>query len=129
MIDKTFPVTLLDGVHILKTPTYHGVALIEDSNLSLNADGIVRLTGLNITKILAALLTDSEPLDDRMMPAKVWTEAEAGRLIPADTRGDVQKAVVSLYVAYSTDEDDDSAAEEGDSTRPTSGRSHSAKKR
>ena len=130
MIEKTFPVTLLDGVHILKTPTYFGVALMEDSDLSLAPSGAVKLTGLNIAKILAALLTDAEELDARKQPEKEWTAAEAGRLIPTDTRMEVQTAVVALYASYFSTEDDEPAAEEsGSTTRPTSGRSRSAKKR
>ena len=74
-------ITLTDGEHVIKTPTYYALQLLDENGG--NSGSIVS----RLPRILAALLTDSEPLD-KGEPKKVWTVAEVSKLIPTKAPAD-----------------------------------------
>ncbi len=75
-------ITLTDGEHTLRTPTYYGLQLIDE--LGGNKGSMMK----RLPAILAALLTDSEPLDERHRPAREWGIVEVAKLIPLDAPAD-----------------------------------------
>ena len=71
-------ITLIDGEHIVRTPSYYGLQLIDEYGGNEGA-----LMG-RLPKVLAALLTDSEPLDAKGLPKRTWDPVAVAKLIPLD---------------------------------------------
>ena len=75
-------ITLTDGEHVIKTPTYYGLQLIEENGGSQGS-----VVG-RLPAIIAALLTDAEPLDDKGHPRKVHDPVVVAKSIPVDGTAD-----------------------------------------
>lgn len=69
-------ITLLDGEHVLSPPTFYALTLMDEYDVDFSDD----FKPSNVAGMLAAFLTDSEPFSDGK-PAKVWTPAEAAKVL------------------------------------------------
>lgn len=85
-------IRLLDGEHVLRTPTYYGLQLIDDLG---GNDGSVMGS---LPAVLAALLTDAEELDAAGNPMKMWHPVAVAKLIPMDKPIDDIWADVSVLI-------------------------------
>ena len=85
-------ITLIDGEHIVRTPSYYGLQLVDEYGGNEGA-----LMG-RLPKVLAALLTDSEPLDAKGLPKKTWDPVAVAKLIPIDQPFDALWEVVAELI-------------------------------
>ena len=85
-------ITLTSGDYVLKTPSYYGLQLIDEYGGNEGA-----LMG-RLPKVLAALLTDSEPLDAKGLPRKTWDPVAVAKLIPMDKPFDVIWEIVAELI-------------------------------
>ena len=81
-------ITLIDGEHNVRTPSYYGLQLIDEYGGNEGA-----LMG-RLPKVLAALLTDSESLDAKGLPRKTWDPVAVAKLIPLDAPSDMLWEVI-----------------------------------
>jgi hypothetical protein len=92
---KTLVLTLRDGDHILSTPTFATISLMEDNGIDLAA-GVNMGSAKVVCGILAAMLTASEPMTDGRF-SRVWTHEEAGLLIDASSMPRIVEVVAALF--------------------------------
>ena len=85
-------ITLIDGEHNVRTPSYYGLQLIDEYGGNEGA-----LMG-RLPKVLAALLTDSEPLDTKGLPRKTWDPVAVAKLIPMDKPLDALWEIVAALI-------------------------------
>jgi hypothetical protein len=90
-------IELLDGTHELKPPTFYALQLMSEYNVIFGTDDF---SPSSISGMLAALLTDSEPLVDGA-PAKVWTPTMAAKVM--DPGGESLEAVVNVVSTLLTE--------------------------
>ena len=99
-------ITLLDGEHDLKPPTFYALVLMDDYGVDFESTEPRSVTGM-----LAAILTDSERMVDGE-PEKVWTPTMVAKVIDPAKLDVVLAAVTELLLAAFPDPKEDS-------TRPT----------
>jgi len=76
---KRLPVTLLDGVHHLASPSNATLQLIVEDGINIS-EGFDFSDPKVLNTVLAAMLTAAEPVQNGW-PAKTWTPYEAGSLV------------------------------------------------
>lgn len=86
-------IRLSDGEHVLTTPTYYGLQLMDE--FGGNDKSIMR----RLPACLAALLTDSEPVDKKGLPKREWSPVQVAKMIPIDTPVDGLWEIVSELIA------------------------------
>lgn len=92
---KRVTVTLSDGKHLLTKPSFYALTFLADHGFNV-AEGVNPNDPRFVAAALAALLTDSEPVDSLGEPEKVWTPASAAKLLPIESMSDIADAVKSL---------------------------------
>ena len=104
-------IKLRDGKHTLKPPTFYALQLASEYGVDFEQTDFKYS---DISAMLAAFLTDSEPLTEDGTPVKVWTPTMAAKVIePADVSMVLQTITDLLTQAF--------PESSGDSTeRPTS---------
>lgn len=100
---------LLDGEHVLSPPTFFSLTLMEDFGVDLLSGAV---TAKTIPAVLAAILTDSEPLIDGE-PSKMWTPTMAAKLLRPSDMESVMGVVTDLLAEAFPEG-------KGESGRPTS---------
>lgn len=114
---KKLIVRLTDGDHVVSTPTFYATLLMEESGVDPGL-GIDLRMRTHIAVVLAALLTDSEPLDTHGDPQRVWRPVEVAKLIPADSVSAIQDVLRDLLTdAFAAEPQ----AEKRSRKRPTGG--------
>lgn len=89
---KKTSIKLKDGTHSLSAPSFYALQLMSDYGVDFDGGGIGYK---DISALLAAFLTDSEPLVDGE-PATVWTPTMAAKVINPAELDTVLEAVNSL---------------------------------
>ena len=108
-MEKT--ITLLDGDHVLKTPSYYGLQLIDE--YGMESTSIMA----SLPTAIAALLTDSEPLDAKGMPSRTWYPVQVAKLIPTDSKSEDLWEVITALIEDAVP-DTDGPVEERPTPRP-----------
>lgn len=90
MIKRT--ITLSDGEHEVCTPTFYALQMMTENGVDF--DGGVGYS--DISGMVAALLTDSEPLDAKGYPSKFWTPPMAAKVIDPSSIATVMETVTEL---------------------------------
>lgn len=93
---KSVTVKLADGKHKLNTPTFYALQLMSEHGVDFD-DGAIGYS--DISGILAALLTDSEPVDKKGLPKREWSPVQVAKMIPIDTPVDGLWETVSELIA------------------------------
>jgi len=109
---KKLTLELSDGKHIISTPTFAAIALMEDNGIDLAA-GVNLASAKTLCGVLAAMLTASEPLVDGHF-ARTWTPEEAGMLIDGESMGRIAEVLGILF--------DDAYPNQGDDSSPSPSR-------
>jgi len=109
-------ITLLDGEHTLAPPTFYALMLMGDYGVELGAN---EFTAASLPPMLAALMTDSEPLIDGA-PARVWSPVEVAKLMSPASADDIVSAITELISEAFPDAKEDASTE-----RPTKARTGS----
>jgi len=106
---KKLMLTLADGDHIVSTPTFYALQLMSEYGVDLLA-GDVAATPSAISSVLAALMTDSEPVDARGIPLVIWEPVQVAKLMTIADMG--------VYVELMTDLIADAMPESQGATSP-----------
>jgi len=73
-------ITLTSGEHTVSTPSFYALQLMSEYGVDFGG----AFAYSDISAILAALLTDSEPLDDNGYPRVLWTPPMAAKQLTPD---------------------------------------------
>ena len=128
-------VTLTDGPHKLRTPSHYALDLMDGDGVHFigvtdeKREAMAAMPPMRyLAVVLAAMLTEAEPVDAAGEPAKHWTYPEVLRLLPLDAeetgKVDAQTgellsdALTTLYPQTG----------EGDTLPPTKARSRGGRK-
>lgn len=107
---KAFTVELKDGPHVLTTPTFYALQLMAENGIDLLAPEGIAITPSLVSGVLAALMTDSEPVGDNGAPARLWSPVEVAKQMKiSDTY---------RYIEIANSLIEDAIAVEGEATRP-----------
>lgn len=92
---KKLTLELRDGVHVVSTPTFAAIALMEDNGIDL-AKGVNLASAKVLCGLMAALFTASEPLENGRF-SHIWTPEEAGLLIDGESMPRIVEVLTSLF--------------------------------
>lgn len=105
---KKLMLELTDGKHIVSTPTFYALQLMQENGIDLLGKR-VEVTPAIVPKILAALLTDAEPLDDHDNPSVVWNPVAVAKAMRIDAYTDYLDLVTELITDALTSGDEPKA--------------------
>ena len=115
--------TLRDGSqHELTPPTWYALQHMSDNGLDLFAEEGIDLGVAHVPTILAALLSDSEPLNASGEPSRVWTPTAVMKQLDPGAMFTLLEVVHDLITEALPDDEPS-----GGASRPTEGQAQGEK--